>query len=53
MELFPNEIMAFAYRNLDSLEISQFTRYAIGWDKKLEPQYTKLILGNTIKPAKY
>lgn len=53
MELFPNEIMAFAYRNLDSLDVSQFTKYAIGWDKGLEPKYAKLLLGKKIKPARY
>lgn len=53
MELFPNEIMAFAYRNIDSLEISQFTRYAIGWDNELDKKYSKLLLGKRIKPVKY
>lgn len=53
MELFPDEIMAFAYRNIDSLNISQFTRYTIGWDNALEPKYSELILGKKLKPVKY
>lgn len=53
MELFPNEIMAFAYRNIDSLEISQFTKYTIGWENQLEKKYSDLILGKKLKSIKY
>lgn len=53
MELFPNEVMAFAYRDIDSLEISQFTKYAIGWEKQLDKRYSDLILGKRLKPIKY
>jgi hypothetical protein len=53
MELFPNEIMAFAYRNIDSLEISQFTKYAIGWDNQLDKKYSDLLFGKKLKPVKY
>jgi hypothetical protein len=53
MELFPNEIMAFAYRDIDSLDISQFTRYSIGWEKQLDKRYSNLILGSKLKPLKY
>lgn len=53
MELFPNEIMAFDYRDIDSLNISQFTRYTIGWDRALDPDYSNLILGKKLKPLKY
>lgn len=53
MELFPNEIMAFQYRNIESLEISQFTRYAIGWDSYLEKKYSNLLLGKKLLPVKY
>jgi hypothetical protein len=53
MELFPNEIMAFAYRNIDSLEIGKFTKYAIGWEKKLDKKYSDLILGKQLKPLQY
>lgn len=53
MELFPNEIMAFAYRNIDSLEISQFTKYTIGWENQLDKKYSDIILGKKLKPIKY
>jgi hypothetical protein len=53
MELFPNEIMAFAYKDIDSLEIGQFTKYAIGWEKQLDKKYSDLILGKGLKPIKY
>jgi hypothetical protein len=53
MKEFPNEIMAFAYRGIDSLDICPFTRYCIGWDKQLDNKYTKMILGKNIKPVKY
>jgi hypothetical protein len=53
MQLFPNEIMAFAYRDIDSLDICQFTKYAIGWDNELDPKYSDLLFGNKIKPVKY
>jgi hypothetical protein len=36
MKKYPTEIMAFAYKNLDSLTISPLTKYLIGWDKKLQ-----------------
>lgn len=53
MKEFPNEIMAFTHRHIDSLEISQFTRYLIGWDKSLEDEYRKKLLGRKIYPLKY
>jgi len=53
MELFPHEIMAFAYRNLDSLEISEFTKYTIGWENQLDKKYSDLLLGKGLKPIKY
>jgi len=53
MVLFPNEIMAFAYRGIDSLDICQFTKYAIGWDKQLDKKYADLLFGKKIKPIKY
>jgi hypothetical protein len=53
MREFPNEIMAFAYRDIDSLEISPFTKYCIGWEKSIDPKYTDMILGKNIKPVKY
>jgi hypothetical protein len=53
MKEFPNEIMAFAYRGIDSLDISPFTKYCIGWEKKLDQKYTEMILGKNIRPVKY
>jgi hypothetical protein len=53
MKEFPNEIMAFAYRGIDSLDISPFTKYCIGWEKQLSQKYTDMILGKDIKPVKY
>ncbi len=44
MEMFPDEIMAFAYRNLDALTISGFTKYFIGWRNELSEEYQKVIL---------
>jgi hypothetical protein len=53
MKEFPDDIMAFAYRELDSLKISPFTKYCIGWDKTLDDRYTEMILGKNIRPVKY
>lgn len=33
---FPKEIMAFAHRQIDSLDISPFTKYLIGWNNELD-----------------
>jgi hypothetical protein len=53
MELFPNEIMAFSYRSIDSLEIGNFTKYSIGWRNDLERKYSDLILGKKLLPLVY
>jgi hypothetical protein len=53
MELFPNEVMAFAYRNIESLEISPFTKYTIGWSKELDQKYANAILGKRLRPVRY
>lgn len=53
MKEFPNEIMAFTHRHIDSLEIGQFTRYLVGWDKTLNEEYRKKLLGRNIYPLKY
>ncbi len=50
---FPNEIMAYAHRNIDSLEISPFTEYCIGWTNKLDEKYSSMILGQKLKTVKY
>lgn len=53
MREFPNEIMAFAFRDIDSLDISPFTKYCIGWEKTLNKNYANMIFGKNIKPVKY
>lgn len=41
MQRYPNEIMAFAYRDIDSLEISPLTKYLIGWDNVMDEKTSK------------
>ena len=53
MEMFPNEIMAFAYRRIESLEISPFTKYTIGWINELEKKYSDAMIGKRLRPVKY
>ena len=53
MEMFPNEVMAFAHRDLNSLNISGFTKYLIGWDKELPVEYQKLVLKKGYFAVKY
>jgi hypothetical protein len=53
MKMFPHEIMAFAYRNLDSLAISPFTRYLIGWDKELDNESRIQFLGKRTQTIRY
>ena len=50
---FPNEIMAFSYRNLDSLSISPLTEYLISWDKELSKEHKQMLFGKKINVAKY
>jgi len=53
MEMFPNEIMAFAYRRIESLEISPFTKYTIGWTTELDKKYSDAMVGKRLRPVKY
>ena len=53
MEMFPNEIMAFAHRDINSLQISEFTKYLIGWKKELPEEYQRLILNKGYFTLKY
>lgn len=53
MKNFPSEIMAFAYRNIDSLEISPFTKYLIGWDNELDKKYSNMMFGKKWNLIKY
>lgn len=52
MKRFPNEVMAFAYRQLDSLNISPFTKYLIGWNNELDESTRQKVLGK-VKVVKY
>jgi hypothetical protein len=41
---FPNEIMLDPYaKAIWSLEISEFTKYLIGWTNELDPRYETLL----------
>lgn len=53
MKEFPNELMAFAFRDLDSLQISPLTEYLIGWRPELDERYVRMITGKKIKVVKY
>ncbi len=50
---FPNEIMAFYYRDIDSLSISPITKYLISWDKELSKENKQMLFGKKINIAKY
>jgi hypothetical protein len=44
MELYPNGIMQDPYsRNLHELNISDITRYLIGWSDEIEPEFEDLL----------
>lgn len=53
MKEFPDEIMAFAFRSLDSLQISPLTEYLVGWRPELDDRYVRMITGKKIKFVKY
>jgi hypothetical protein len=53
MKEFPDEIMAFAQRDIDSLQIGELTKYLIGWDKSLSDYYTRKLFGKRIQLVKY
>ncbi|RMG78029.1 MAG: hypothetical protein D6707_10460, partial [Bacteroidetes bacterium] len=53
MKEFPNEIMAFPYRRINTLSISPFTKYLIGWKNELDNKYKEMLIGKKIKIAKY
>jgi hypothetical protein len=43
-EFFPNDIMQEPYaKNLNELEIGDFTRYLIGWTNDLDPRFVDLL----------
>lgn len=46
-EYFPNDIMQEGYgKNIDDLEIGEFTQYLIGWRNELDPKYQSLLTDN-------
>ncbi len=53
MKEFPNEIMAFPHRRISTLDISEFTKYLIGWSPDLSQRYKDLLIGRRFKIAKY
>lgn len=53
MQEFPKELMAFAQRDLDSLEIGPLTEYLLGWRPELDQRYVRMITGKKIKVVKY
>lgn len=53
MKEFPNEIMAFAHRNLDTLEIGPLSQYLIGWKSELSPEHKNFFFGKHISVASY
>lgn len=53
MKKYPNEIMAFAHRDLDTLNISPLSKYLIGWDDKLEKGEGKMFIKKRWKLLEY
>lgn len=53
MKEFPDEIMAFQYRSLDSLGISELTEYCLGWKNELKKEYQQMLLGKRFTTPKY
>jgi len=51
--LYPNEVMTNTQRNIDSLIISDFTKYLIGWNKKLPDNYQSAYRRKGYKAAEY
>jgi hypothetical protein len=53
MKEFPDEIMAFPHRRLNTLSISPFTKYLVGWDTELQTKYKNMLIGKKVRVAKY
>ncbi|MES2798856.1 MAG: hypothetical protein V4638_02465 [Bacteroidota bacterium] len=53
MKRYPDEIMAFAYRDIDSLSISPLTRYLIGWDNVMDENASKGFVKHRWKLLEY
>jgi hypothetical protein len=53
MKAYPNEVMAYTYRQIEKLDISPMTQYLIGWKDSLTESDRKLLVGKKIKVYKY
>lgn len=53
MKRYPDEIMAFTHRDLDSLDISPLSKYLIGWDNKLDKGEGKMFIKRRWKLLEY
>lgn len=53
MKKYPNEIMAFTHKNIDSLELSPLSKYLIGWDNKLQKGEGKMFVKKRWKLLEY
>ncbi len=45
MEKFPDEIMAFTHRRIETLEISNISKYLIGWSDSLSRDDQNILVG--------
>jgi hypothetical protein len=52
-KLHPDEIMRSAYKNINKLSISPYTKYLIGWENELQSVYKDIMVGKKINLAKY
>ena len=53
MRKFPNEIMAFTHRDIDSLELSPASRYLIGWQNNLSKKEARILVSRAKKLINY
>jgi len=53
MEKFPNEIMAFTHRRIETLEIGNISKYLIGWNDSLSRADQNILVGKKLKLVKY
>lgn len=53
LKAYPNEVMGFAYRQIEKLDISPLSQYLIGWKDSLTEYDRKLLVGKKIKIYKY
>jgi len=48
-ELLPNEIMQDPYaKNIKDMEISEYTRYLIGWQENIDPKWNDFLIDKTV-----